>query len=261
MKIFAFAIAAWLAFFPAFGTAGNAIPVLMYHSITDDFPPGDTVTSPARFAEQMQYLASQNYQTLSIDELVGVLRGHKPMPDKAVVLTFDDGMRRVLPAIPILDKHGFKASFWIVTSMLNHPYYLNWDEVKALARNSRFEVQSHTRTHPWHPFNNLLAWAEDKVPGKGMADVRAELVDSKRELEAQLGRPVDYLAWPLGLYNEAMIALARHVGYKALLTTDDGVGNVVGADVMRIKRVGINGRCDLATFIGQLADHLDRDMC
>lgn len=261
IRILSLVVAACLALAPCARASATAVPVLMYHQITDQKPAGDTVVSLAKFAQQMEYLATQKYETLSMDELVAVMHGQKPMPRKAVVLTFDDGWRNVLAAVTILDKHRFKASFWIISGVTADPQYLDWPEIKALARNPRFEIQSHTKTHPWSPFSNLLTWAEGKTPGKSMADVRGELVDSKRELEAQLGRSVDYLAWPLGLYNDAMVELAVSVGYKALLTTDDGKHNGVGSDVLRIRRLGINGECDLSVFIAQLADHLDRHRC
>jgi peptidoglycan/xylan/chitin deacetylase (PgdA/CDA1 family) len=261
MRTLSFLIAGCLALASLAHASATAVPVLMYHQITDHKEPGDTVVPLAKFAQQMEYLASQNYDTLSMDELVAVMRGRKAMPPKPVVVTFDDGWRNVLAAVPILDKHRFKASFWIISGMTADPQYLGWPEIKALARNPRFEIQSHTRTHPWDPSSNLLTWAEGKTPGKSMADVRGELVDSKRELEAQLGRRIDYLAWPLGLYNDSMVELAVSVGYKAMLTTEDGMQNRVGADVLRIRRLGVNGLCDLSVFIAQLADHLDRHGC
>lgn len=253
-------VAAWLALETS-AEAAEGVPVLMYHQITDAKPAGDTVISPAKFAQQMEYLASQGYQTLSMDELTAIMRGQSPVPRKAVVLTFDDGWRNVLAAVPILDKHRFKASFWIVTDFATDPSYLDWGQIKALAQNPRYEIQGHTKTHPWSPFSNLLTWAEGKTPGKSMEDVRAELVDSKRTLEAQLGRRVDYLAWPRGLFNDAMISVAKENGYKGLLTTDDGWFNTSGSDEFRIARTTINGRCELHHFVGLVADFRNRYNC
>jgi peptidoglycan/xylan/chitin deacetylase (PgdA/CDA1 family) len=254
------AAAALLGWTAACAAAGG-VPVLMYHQITDEKPPGDTVISPARFAQQMDYLAREGYVTLSMDELVAVMQARRPLPPKAVVLTFDDGWRNVLAALPALDRHRFRASFWIVTDFVRDPNYLDWAQIKALARNPRYEIQGHTQTHPSSDSNNLLTWTRGETPGRSLDDVRRELVDSKRILEAHLKRRVHYLAWPLGLFNEAMIQVAVESGYRGLLTTDDGVGNGPGADPLRIRRTGVNGRCALEVFIAQLADHGDRDMC
>jgi peptidoglycan/xylan/chitin deacetylase (PgdA/CDA1 family) len=234
------------------------VPVLIYHQIVAGEHPGnETVISLRRFTEQMDHLAAEGYRTLSMDELIAVMEKRQPLPQKAVVLTFDDGWKNVLNAVPALDRHGFKASFWIITDKgIGHPN-LTWPDIEALARNPRFEIQSHTASHPWHRRDNLVTWMEGKVPGRGPADVRAELVDSKRTLEKRLGRAVDYVAWPVGWFNEAMVRLAREAGYKAVLTAEDG-WNSPGDDVFRIKRVFVDGACTAADFRRILVDSVYR---
>jgi len=154
--------------------------------------------------------------------------------------------------VPVLDQHRFKASFWVIPGYVAAGgEYMDWSDLNALVANSRYEVQSHSFTHPLSP-GSLLGWMEGRVRGKGPADVRAELVLSKRVLEARLGRPVHYLAWPLGLYNDAMVELARQVSYKAVLTSDELPGNEVGGDIFRIRRMSVPGTCDLAVFAARL---------
>ena len=240
-----------------------AVPVLTYHRISSRLPAGETVISPAMFSQQMEYLAEQGYTTLSMDELVATMQGTQPLPQKPVVLTFDDGWSSVLTAVPILNKHSFKASFWIITKFLHETENgtrLDYADIKKLAENPRFDIQSHSTTHPWdHPRSTLLSWVEGRTPGKGPADVRHELAESKRVLEMTLRRPVDYFAWPQGFYNEEMLQMAKDAGYKALLTIENGKPNEVGGDVFRIKRVSINGACDMKIFVVQLADATKRD--
>jgi peptidoglycan/xylan/chitin deacetylase (PgdA/CDA1 family) len=224
------------------------IPVLIYHEIvTDGRAPGETVISLDRFEEQMRYLAAEGYQTVSIDELVAVMRREGAAPRKAVVLTFDDGWKNVLNAVPILSRYQLKASFWIITGAGIGYDYLEWSDIEQLARNPLFQVESHTVSHPWDAKDNLVTWMAASVPGRDRAAVRAELVDSKATLEAHLGRTVDYLAWPVGWYTEEMVQLAKDAGYRALLTAEDG-GNAAGDDVFHIKRVFIDGACDMASF-------------
>jgi peptidoglycan/xylan/chitin deacetylase (PgdA/CDA1 family) len=239
--------------------AGDAgIPVLIYHEIvTDERALGETVISLDRFEEQMRYLASEGYQTLSVDELVAVMRRERVPPDKAVVLTFDDGWKNVLNAVPILSRYRLKASFWIITGAGIGGDYLEWREIEQLARNPLFQIESHTVSHPWDAKDNLVTWMAASGPGKDRAAVRSEIVDSKARLEARLGRTVDYLAWPVGWYTEEMVALARDAGYRALMTAEDG-GNRAGDDVFHIKRVFIDGACDMSSFRGVLAEPVYR---
>lgn len=234
--------------------AGRGIPVLIYHEISaDGRPPGETVITLERFEAQMRWLAEHGYRTLSMSELVAVVAGESPMPPLAVVLTFDDGWKNVLNAVPVLERYRMQASFWIIAGKGIGGDYLDWSDIEALARRPRFEVESHTMTHPWDHADNLVTWLEGKVPGKGTETARAELVDSKRELEQHLQRPVRYLAWPCGWYSEPLVRLAIGAGYRALLTAEAGL-NVPHGDVLHIKRTFIDGSCGMDEFARTVVD-------
>ena len=234
--------------------SGAGIPVLIYHEITTDGrPPGETVIALDRFEAQMRWLGEHGYRTLSMAELVAIVAGAAPMPPRAVVLTFDDGWKNVLNAVPVLQRYGMKASFWIIAGKGIGDDYMDWSDVAALGRRPGFEVESHTMTHPWDPADNLVTWTEGKVPGRDAASARAELGESKRELERHLHRPVDYLAWPCGWYNEALIRFAVQAGYRALLTAEAGL-NAPHGDVLRIKRTFIDGSCGLDEFARTVVD-------
>ena len=84
------------------------------------------------------------------------------------------------------------------------------------------------------------------------------MTGSRYILEAKLARSVRYLAWPGGLYNDALVALARDAGYTALLTIDDGL-NAPGDDPMRIKRTTVHGGCPENTFKQMLMDGKSRN--
>ena len=229
-------------------SARISVTVLIYHEIvTDAREPGETVIPLRKFKTQMQWLAEHGYQTLSMEELVGFLRGKRSVPEHSVVLTFDDGWKSVLRAVPILNRYGFKASFWIITGKGIGGSYMDWSDIEKLAKNPRFEIESHTVTHPWDPKDNLVTWLQGEVPGYGPADAWMELLESKQELEEHLGKRVRYLAWPCGWYTDELSRLAQEAGYEALLTAEAGP-NSQGGDPLRIKRVFVDGACDLTTF-------------
>lgn len=232
-----------------------AVPVLIYHEVViDGKAPGETVISLDRFAEQMQYLDDNGYHPIGLNQLVSFMRSGDPLPSRPVVLTFDDGWKSVLNTVPVLDKHGFKASFWIITGDKGiGGDYLDWADIQSLAMHKDFEVESHTVSHPWNPASNLVTWVEGRTPGKGLGDARRELEDSKRALEERLGRPINYLAWPCGWYDDTLIALAQEAGYKALLTAESGL-NRQGDNPLNIKRTFIDGACDLEVFARTVRD-------
>lgn len=225
------------------------VPALVYHEIlvdNDCREAGVTMITLEKFAKQMKYLYDHGYYTISMDELVRFMKGGS-VPEKSILIHFDDGWKSVKHAIPILEQYDFKASFWIITEKGIGNDNLEWEDVIAIDRNPNFEVGSHTMTHPWDRSNNLLTWVQGKIPGRGIEDAELELRESKKILEQKLNREIPYLAWPCGWYNDTLIQIAKDVGYKALLTIDAG-GNTQGGDILRIKRVIVNGRCDMSVF-------------
>lgn len=231
------------------------IPVLIYHQIVKGADAGgETSISLQRFTEQMQHLHDAGYTTVSTRDLVAYMKGDIKLPKKSIVLTFDDGWKNVLSAVPILNKLHFKASFWIITERGIGWSNVEWSDVIALSKNPNFEVYSHTATHPWDPKSNLVTWVDGNDPRFGPADALRELVESKRLLEDKLGMPVPYLAWPVGWYNDRLVKMAKQAGYTGLLSAEDGA-NGPGDDVYQIKRLFVDGACDLPAFIRLIESH------
>jgi len=230
--------------------SASAVPVLIYHEIgVHRTPPGPTAISVERFREEMDFLAAHEFTTLSVAQLVDFLGG-RPVPERSVVLTFDDGWKSVEGALPLLKKHGFKATFFIITGAADGrfgPDYLSWPQVESLAHDPQFEIGSHSVTHPWDSANSFLTWCQGKPAGKSIEDVRSELHRSREALEAHLHKPIDYWAWPCGWTNEQLTAEARKAGYRVQLTTFEKP-NVPGVSPSEIRRYFVDGTWDINAF-------------
>lgn len=239
-----------------------AVPVLIYHQIVTEptraKPLGETVVTLDQFAEQMRYLATHGYTTIGLDELARYMHSGGPMPDRPVVLTFDDGWKSALRAVPLLDRYGFKASFWIIAGPrgIGGPY-MDWVDIERLAANPRYQIGAHTVSHPWHTSDNLVAWTQPGADDAAIERARREIADAKRILERRLRREVNALAWPRGWYNEPLVRMAREAGYTMLLTTLDGL-NAPGDDLLRVKRTFVYGECGLDAFARSLHEGEDR---
>lgn len=221
----------WLALLLACAACRGkpAVPILNYHSVgaqADDY----TVTE-AQFARQLDWLRSAGIETLRLHDALA------PHP-RAVVLTFDDGkedaITRVLPA---LQQRGMRAAFFIPTALVGQPGYLNWDQIRALAK-AGMEIGSHSVDHA-------------RLPDLSEEQVRAQLVESKRALEEQLRAPVDLLAYPYNSVRRRVRDAAAAAGYRIAVS---GVAHG-GSDPLDLLRVGVSGLTTDEQFRGIASSH------
>lgn len=201
------------------------IPVLGYHRINnvDHLP---LTLSTEEFDAQMQYLQTNGYSAITLDELVSYIRDKKDLPYKSVVITFDDGYEdNYVNAYPILKKYDLDATVFLISDYINRPNYLTWNEIYEMQKN-HIHFEGHTFNHPH--FDKLTA---------GPA-LKQQLSDSKTDLESHLGHKVEYLAYPYGDYNETVIAAAKSYGYKAAFTVHLGDDSAQD-DLFTLNRVPI----------------------
>jgi peptidoglycan/xylan/chitin deacetylase (PgdA/CDA1 family) len=232
---------AWLA--RSRGRADDrGLRILLYHRVADDDDPLSLPT--ARFREQMDFLAAAGYRATDLMTALAQLDAGE-QPARTVALTFDDGFADVRDeALPVLAEHGFRATVFVATGVTDgrrsFPWYarqppvLGWEDVVALDREGVLRFEAHTVSHP-----SLLAIDDD--------DARAEIADSRAELEARLGRRVSAFAYPAGLYGERERRLVAEAGYAAAVTCEPGV-NVPPTDRLALHRRQIDARDRLIDF-------------
>lgn len=190
------------------------VPILMYHYIRTIDPEEDALgyslsVSPELFDEQMAWLHEHDYTPVRMDTLAECLRGQQECPDNMVALTFDDGYEDAATnALPILERYGFPATFYIVTDFVGQPGYLSWDQIRTL-HESGMEIGSHSISHP-------------DLTARSTAEARREIVESREILETQLDTPVQSFCYPIGAYNPDIAAMVHEAGYTSSVTTHPG---------------------------------------
>lgn len=195
-------------------TAGDlAVPILMYHKV-DRLPPGNkdfnpqAVVSPENFEKHLLYLKQQGYETITLTDLYAYVTRGEPLPEKPVVLTFDDGYVDFYTIVyPLLKKYDMRATLFVLTGAVDqNPNFLTWKQLEEL-RDYGIEIGAHTVTHP-----DLTAISSEEV--------EKELLTSKRELETRLGIKVDFFAYPTGYHNSQVVTQVQEAGFKgAVLMT------------------------------------------
>ena len=161
--------------------------------------------SPEGFETHLRYFQDNGYQVVSVYDLLDYFDTGKPLPAKAVAITFDDGYYGHYKwAYPLLKKYGMTATFFIIVGNVGKPGILTWDEIKEMSDNGMF-IGSHTLNHL-----NLAAIGDEQL--------RRELTDSKKILEEKIDKKVDLLAYPGGNYNAHVIELVKEAGYQSALS-------------------------------------------
>ncbi|MET9514179.1 polysaccharide deacetylase family protein [Streptomyces sp. NPDC002994] len=201
---------------------GPAVPILMYHAV--GHRPAKAAyglsVSPEAFAEQMELLDERGFTPLTTAQLGAAWRGGSKLPQRPVLITFDDGYegvhRHVLPA---LAKHGFASTLFVSTGWLRGPYdgggaidtMLDWDQVRELAA-AGTEIGGHSHTHP----------QMDQLPDD---ELWFETLRCREIVTEELGtRPVSF-AYPYGYSSRRVRRTVREAGFAQSLA----VGNALAA--------------------------------
>lgn len=220
------------------------VPILMYHHLSEDVTNSEMV-SPEQFEAQIRALSEAGYTGVSFDELQAyVLRG-EPLPEKPVVITFDDGYRsNYTLAYPILQKYGMKATIFAIGVSFGTDHYKDTDyaitphfgaaEAAEMTASGLISIQSHTYDmHQWPPYETDSAVRENilQLPGESEESYVQALTEdftrSRALLEEATGRPVDVLAYPAGQYSTLAQVTLQSLGVHVTLSTNPGVNTVV----------------------------------
>jgi len=241
----------------------GGVRILCYHKVGDQ-EPGYMNVLTLEFRRQMEFLKAEGYQTIGLADLMDTVaapksdgNGGRPeertpsisIPDRAVIITFDDGFRNNFDqAFPILKKMGFKAVIFCTSAAVDNPKFSlespNFNEREEFLTQSQIremtdygiEIGSHTRSHP-------------RLPQLGNAQKRDEILGSKTDLEEKLSRKIQFFCYPYGEYDEETVKLVREAGYSAACSNIPG-GNRIGDELnpYLLKRTEISGFDDLDEF-------------
>lgn len=226
--------------------SGNSlrVPILMYHYIGLNPNPADKArdslsVSPEKFESQMKYLKDNGYTSTTLDTLYAALKKTAMLPEKAVILTFDDGyIDFYFNAYQVLKKYGFSATVFIPTGLVGQPAYLSWSQIKEMHSSGFIVFGAHTVNHPHLP---------SLPPERALK----EMVESKSTLQDQLSVPINFLAYPYGSTNNSTIILTKEAGFTGAVGTWPDKIQSEGT-IYNMPRLRISGGISLDNFAGLL---------
>jgi len=206
------------------------VPILVYHSVMPHHA-GQTAeqrvldVDDSVFVAQMRYLVDGGYHVVSFAALVDALEGRDTLPNRAVVITFDDGWEnQYTHAFPILRRFGLTATFFVFTTPIGKDGKLmTWEQLREL-QEAGMTIGSHTRTHPVLPDFH--------------AALHNEVAMSREDIKEHLGRAPDFFAYPFGAWDSLSAAWARTAGYRAARTYRGGAWNAP-SDLYHLRAVPV----------------------
>lgn len=184
-------------------------PILLYHHVSNQREDSRYFVSPVEFKRQMESLKLWGYTPIPLSLMVTALAEGALLPERPVVITFDDGYRDVYQhAFPILQEYGFVAAVYVISEQIGVRGYLTFDQLAELVR-AGWELGSHTKTH-----------ANLRLAGVRLSE---EILGSRGDLETLFGVPVMSFSYPYGSTTAAIRKLVEESGYAAAV----GLGGLV----------------------------------
>lgn len=215
------------------------VPIIMYHSILKDPSRSNKYTvTPSVLEEDLKYIKDNGYTTVTISDLISYVYDDTPLPEKPIVLTFDDGHYNNYGYLfPLLEKYDMKAVISIVGSYtdkftetdeanLNYSY-LRWKDIKELMDTGRIEFQNHT--YSLHS-NTGKRIGTKKIKGETDEHYKSILKDDILKLQQEFEENTNYFpqcfTYPFGGISNASLDIIKELGFKASLSCEQGINKL-----------------------------------
>lgn len=227
----------------ATSTVSTSIPILVYHIVRPHYASDSAAVralalTPEIFDAELTHLSTSGYHAVGFQDLEAYFASSTPLPDKPVVVSFDDGWSDQFKyAFPILQKHHVPATFFVFTNAINHPGFFTWSNLQTMSRVG-MTIGDHTRSHPY------------LIHIKNVQQLWSEIDGSKKILEKNLGIPVTAFAYPFGQYNSAIVGLVQKAGFTSA-RGDYWSGNTQTPDMLYTLSA-MNAPTTTAAFIARL---------
>lgn len=215
------------------------IPILMYHSISDNDPNNTLLVPINQFEEQVKWLREEGFTPMLLDDVVQAFNTGK-VPERPVAITFDDGYAdNYTEAYRILKEYNMKATFFIITDYIDvDGWYMNSNMLKEMSNNG-MGIENHTSIHM--EFINISRRDKVLIIKEGMD-----------ELKEKVGVESNFVCYPVGKYDDETIEVERELGVKAAVTTENGVSSLSDG-LYSLKRLRISPM-DIENFKSMFSD-------
>jgi peptidoglycan/xylan/chitin deacetylase (PgdA/CDA1 family) len=216
---------------------GIVVPIIMYHGVKTSNTQKDVIT-PNELETDLRYLQSNHYSTITMTDLIGYANCEKELPEKPIILSFDDGYyNNYAYVLPLLEKYRMKIVFSLIgiytddatdqpQNNLNYSH-VTWAQANAMIQSGLVEIQNHT--YNLHTITAKRSGCK-KNPGESQAHYEKVLTEDigrlQQEITSMTGTTPNTFTYPYGLISKESCPIIKSLGFKASLTCDCGI-NIV----------------------------------
>lgn len=192
------------------------VPILLYHYVEYVRDKGDTIRKsldivPYTLKSQIETLKNAGYTFITPTDISDSLNNKKKLPEKIVVLTFDDGYKDFYTDVfPILKEEQVRATAYIVPDFLNRPNFMFTYQLQEVAKSPFVEIGAHTMDHVW-------------LKGINKKTAEFEIERSRTELQKLTGLPINSFAYPYGAFDQQAIQIVKDAGFTNAVSTVPGI--------------------------------------
>lgn len=228
------------------------LPVLMYHGLLKDPDmQNDYIISPKLFEQDLKYLKKHGYTSVFISDLIAFVEDGAPLPEKPVLITFDDGYyNNYLYAFPLLQKYQTKAVISIIGKQTdtdskrddNHATYSNltWKQLQEMAASGLVEIQNHSyNSHHTGRGRNGVKRKDGESRQAYAAFLEKDLMKLQRKITQTIGITPTTFTYPFGAVSKSSYKTIKELGFKASLGCEEGINVITKGDpdcLYQIKR-------------------------
>lgn len=221
------------------------MPILNYHYLSiapagADAIREDLSVAPQDFEAQLRYLRDAGFTSISLHDLMFHLTTGLPLPERPIILTFDDGYADNYQfAFPLLREYGYTATFFLITAFQDEGRlgYMSWDNV--------IEMHAAGMEFGAHSFNHA------DLRGQSTDYLIWQILGPREAIEERIGEPVRFFCYPSGSYDDQVIAVLHSAHYWGAVTIHQGVVQSSEAP-FELVRVRVHGGDSVERFVENL---------
>ncbi len=234
---------------PLFGAVpdNDHAVILVYHHVSESTPASTSVT-PDIFESHLDYLERNNYNVISLTEVAEALRDRRPLPNRSVAITFDDGYESILSeAMPRIAKRKWPFTVFVSTAAIDHNYagFMSWEDLRQIETMGG-TIANHSVTH-----DHLLRRQTLESNTAWRARISDDIQTAQAKLENELDHPARLFAWPYGEFDADLEKLAADLSYIAFGQQSGAAGRASG--LQQLPRFPISAAfSDLESFAQKL---------